>query len=39
MMLAATPGTLLMLRAEGPAAEAALDALDRLVADGFDEGD
>jgi phosphocarrier protein len=39
MMLAATPGTLLLLRAEGPAAEAALDALDRLVAGGFDESD
>jgi phosphocarrier protein len=39
MMLAATPGTLLLLRAKGPAAKAALDALDRLVADGFDETD
>jgi phosphocarrier protein len=39
MMLAATPGTLLLLRAKGPAAEAALDALDRLVAEGFHETD
>lgn len=39
MMLAATPGTTLTLRAEGPAAEAALGALDRLVANGFDETD
>ena len=39
MMLAATPGTKLRLRAEGPAAEAALAALNRLVASGFDETD
>jgi len=39
MMLAATPGTTLLLQAEGPAAEDALAALDRLVADGFDETD
>ena len=39
MMLAATPGTALTLRAEGPAAEAALCALNRLVASGFDESD
>jgi phosphocarrier protein len=39
MMLAATPGTRLTLHARGPAAEAALSALGRLVADGFDETD
>jgi phosphocarrier protein HPr len=39
MMLAATPGTTLLLHAEGPAADAALSALDRLVANGFDETD
>jgi len=39
MMLAATPGTTLTLRAHGPAAEAALAALARLVANGFDETD
>jgi phosphocarrier protein HPr len=39
MMLAATPGTRLRLSAKGPAADAALAALDRLVANGFDETD
>lgn len=38
MMLAAGPGSELELRAEGPAAEAVLDALERLVAEKFHEG-
>ena len=37
MMLAAGPGCELELRADGPEAEAALDALERLVTDGFGE--
>ena len=37
MMLAAAPGATLDLRASGPEAEAALDALAKLVADKFDE--
>lgn len=37
MMLAAEQGAQLQLRAEGPDAEAALDALARLIADGFGE--
>ena len=37
MTLAAGQGTELMLRADGPQARAALDALARLVADGFGE--
>jgi len=39
MMLAAGPGTALMLEATGAAAEAALRALAALVARGFDETD
>lgn len=39
MMLAAAPGTMLTLSAEGPAAEQALSALSALVAAGFDETD
>jgi phosphocarrier protein len=37
MMLAAGPGTEIELRATGPAAAAALDALSALIAGGFDE--
>ena len=37
MMLAAGPGTAVELRATGPDAERALDALARLISDGFDE--
>ena len=37
MMLAAERGAQLLLRAEGPDADAALDALARLIADGFGE--
>ncbi len=37
MMLAAEQGATLRIRAEGPDAEAAVDALARLVADGFGE--
>lgn len=37
MMLAAGIGTTLLLRASGPAAEAAADALAALIARGFDE--
>ncbi|MBM3477787.1 MAG: HPr family phosphocarrier protein [Alphaproteobacteria bacterium] len=37
MMLAAGPGTELAIRAEGPDAEAALEALAGLVAAKFDE--
>jgi phosphocarrier protein HPr len=37
MMLAAERGAQLQLRAEGPDAEAALDALAQLIADGFGE--
>jgi phosphocarrier protein HPr len=37
MMLAAGPGSTLELRASGEEAEAALDALVKLVADKFDE--
>ncbi|MGH6989084.1 MAG: HPr family phosphocarrier protein [Stellaceae bacterium] len=38
MMLAAGPGTLIVLGATGPDAEAALHALAALVDGGFDEG-
>ncbi|HEX8726114.1 MAG TPA: HPr family phosphocarrier protein [Gemmatimonadaceae bacterium] len=37
MMLAAERGASLRLRAEGPDAEPALDALAKLIADGFGE--
>jgi len=37
MMLGAGQGEQISLRAEGPDAEAALDALSRLVEDGFGE--
>ena len=37
MMLAAERGTSLLLRAEGDDAEPALDALAKLIADGFGE--
>ena len=39
MMLAAEPGSFLHIRAEGDDAEAAMDALCALVADGFHEMD
>ncbi len=38
MMLAAARGSKITVRARGPDAEAALDALVRLVENGFDEG-
>ncbi|MEP0845101.1 MAG: HPr family phosphocarrier protein [Phycisphaerae bacterium] len=37
MLLEATQGTVLELHADGPDAEGALEALTRLVADGFGE--
>jgi phosphocarrier protein len=37
MMLSAGPGVTIRLSATGPDAAAAIDALARLVADGFDE--
>lgn len=37
MMLAAGPGTAIELRATGPDAARALDALAQLIGDGFDE--
>lgn len=37
MMLAATKGAQLKIKAEGPDADKACEALSRLVADGFDE--
>jgi phosphocarrier protein HPr len=37
MMLAATPGARIMVRAIGPDAEKVLDALDALVSSGFGE--
>jgi phosphocarrier protein len=37
MMLAAGPGSTLLIAAEGPDAEEAVDALVKLVADRFDE--
>lgn len=37
MMLAASPGTELVIHAEGDDAEAALDALETLIANRFDE--
>ena len=39
MMLAAAPGTSIHVEASGPEAQAALDALDALVADRFGEGE
>jgi phosphocarrier protein len=39
MTLAAAPGSTIALEAEGPEAQAALDALTALVADGFGEED
>jgi phosphocarrier protein HPr len=38
MMLAAAPGSVIMLRVEGPDETAAADAIGALVAAGFDEG-
>ena len=39
MTLAAAPGSTIALEAEGPEAEAALDALEKLIAEGFGETD
>ena len=39
MTLAAAPGSTIELKAEGPQANAALDALQALIADGFGETD
>lgn len=39
MTLAAAPGSTVELQAEGAQAEAALDALGKLIADGFGETD
>ncbi|MGA0563264.1 HPr family phosphocarrier protein [Ancylobacter sp. VNQ12] len=39
MMLAAAPGTTILVEASGREAQAALDALDALVADRFGEGE
>ena len=39
MMLAAAPGSTICIQATGPDAEAALDALEALVTDGFGERD
>jgi phosphocarrier protein HPr len=39
MMLAASPGTEIEIVARGPDAEAAIEALAKLVADGFGEED
>jgi phosphocarrier protein len=39
MMLAASPGCCILVEAEGADAEAALTALEALVADGFGERD
>jgi phosphocarrier protein len=39
MTLAAAPGCKVELEADGPEAEAALDALEQLVAEGFGETD
>ncbi|MBX3505449.1 MAG: HPr family phosphocarrier protein [Parvibaculum sp.] len=39
MMLAAAPGCCILIEAEGPEAEAALEALAALVDDGFGERD
>jgi phosphocarrier protein len=39
MMLAAAPGTSILVEASGPDAQAALEALDALVADRFGEGE
>jgi phosphocarrier protein HPr len=39
MTLAAAPGSTVDLEAEGPLADAALDALGKLIADGFGAAD
>ncbi|WP_371348649.1 HPr family phosphocarrier protein [Ancylobacter sp. IITR112] len=39
MMLAAAPGTTILVEATGPEAKAAIDALEALVADRFGEGE
>jgi len=39
MMLAAAPGTTILVEASGPEAQAAVDALDALVSDRFGEGE
>ena len=38
LMLAAGPGTCLLIEAEGPEAPEALEALEALINDGFGEG-
>ena len=38
MMLAASPGCTISVSADGPQAEAVMEALERLVADRFGEG-
>ncbi len=39
LMLAAAPGSLVLIETEGAAADEALETLARLVDGGFDEGD
>ncbi len=39
MMLAAAPGTTILVEATGPQAQAAIDALETLVGDRFGEGE
>ncbi len=39
MMLAAAPGSTILIEAKGPQAEEVLDALEALVTDGFGERD
>ncbi|MDQ0349604.1 HPr family phosphocarrier protein [Ancylobacter vacuolatus] len=39
MMLAAAPGTTILVEASGPQAQAAIDALEALVSDRFGEGE
>ncbi|TCK30426.1 phosphocarrier protein [Ancylobacter aquaticus] len=39
MMLAAAPGTTILVEASGPQAQAAIEALEALVSDRFGEGE
>lgn len=39
MMLAAAPGTTILVEASGPQAQSAIDALEALVSDRFGEGE